>query len=173
MIFNLYDNDEVLMLNGMLLSRAKAMGSKYLRIGITSGCFDLIHKMHLQFLKRCRRQCDFLIVGVDTDEQVARMKGPERPIIPDWERVEIVESLKPVSAAFVMEDPHELDYLVHMLGVGMIFRNQEFLGRESEVHGSNAAKVVIIPDVLPANSTSDVIKTMLNRHGILQTGAKP
>ena len=63
------------------------------KIGYTTGVFDLFHIGHLNILKRARLECDYLIVGITTDELAMSIKG-EKPFIPFEERMEIVESIK-------------------------------------------------------------------------------
>ncbi len=67
------------------------MSKKY-QIGYTTGVFDMFHVGHLNILKRAKEQCEFLIVGVSTDEVVRGYKG-KMPIIPYEERIEIVKSI--------------------------------------------------------------------------------
>ncbi len=66
---------------------------KKYKIGYTTGVFDLFHIGHLNIFKRAKRQCEFLIVGVSTDELVMEYKN-KCPVIPHNERIEIVESIK-------------------------------------------------------------------------------
>ncbi|HIC83615.1 MAG TPA: glycerol-3-phosphate cytidylyltransferase, partial [Candidatus Marinimicrobia bacterium] len=63
------------------------------RIGYTTGVFDLFHIGHLNILKRAKLECDYLIVGITTDELAMSVKG-EKPFIPFEERMEIVEAIK-------------------------------------------------------------------------------
>ena len=63
------------------------------KIGYTTGVFDLFHIGHLNILKRARLECDYLIVGITTDELAMSVKG-EKPFIPFEERMEIIESIK-------------------------------------------------------------------------------
>jgi glycerol-3-phosphate cytidylyltransferase len=71
-----------------------------MKIGYTSGVFDLFHIGHLNILKRARSECDYLIVGVTTDEEVLRIKNI-RPVIPFKQRIEIVKSIKYCDKAVV------------------------------------------------------------------------
>jgi len=68
------------------------------KIGYATGVFDMFHVGHLNVLRRARLECDYLIVGVTTDELVEQIKG-RRPIIPFDERVEIVNNIKYVDEA--------------------------------------------------------------------------
>ena len=74
------------------------------KIGYTTGVFDLFHIGHLNILKRARLECDYLIVGITTDELAMSIKG-EKPFIPFEERMEIVESIK-----FVDEEVPQTNY---------------------------------------------------------------
>ncbi|MDX9847997.1 MAG: adenylyltransferase/cytidyltransferase family protein [Tenuifilaceae bacterium] len=76
-------------------------------IGYTSGVFDLFHIGHLNILKNAKSLCDFLVVGVTTDEVAALMKG-KKPIIPFAERIEIVESIKFVDKAIAKTSTNNL-----------------------------------------------------------------
>lgn len=69
------------------------MESQKYKVGYTTGVFDLFHIGHLNLLKRAKEQCEYLIVGVSTDELVESYKG-HKPIIPFEERIAIVEAIK-------------------------------------------------------------------------------
>lgn len=140
------------------LLRAAIQGKK---VGLTSGCYDLFHHMHLVYLKRCRRQCDILLVGVDSDDLVRKVKGPERPIVPEHQRVALVSELNCVSAAFIMGELNDFLAAVNLFGVGIIFKNQHF--RPEEVLGCEKANVVIIPDVNQFDSTTGIIEEIKKR----------
>ena len=65
-------------------------------VGMTSGCWDLLHASHLYYLDRCKEQCDRLIVGVDSDQLVKDNKGPHRPIHSEIHRLDLVWRLDKV-----------------------------------------------------------------------------
>lgn len=125
-------------------------------IGLTSGCYDLFHNLHLTYLQRCRRMCDFLIVGVDSDDLVRNTKGPERPIIPEHHRVNLVSALRCVDAAFIMGSLKDFELAVDGLKPKFIFKNQNF--RPQDVIGVDAAEIVTVPDVFQPDSTSGIIE---------------
>ena len=126
-------------------------------IGLTSGCFDLIHFQHFWYFIRCRRHCDVLIVGIDSDEMVRKQKGPTRPFIFDFKRAIMVDALKQVDSTFVMRGLHDLGKAAQLIRPDYLFRNNEYAGRESEVVGHEFAKeVVIIYDVEDHRSTTEL-----------------
>jgi len=133
------------------------------KVGVTTGTFDMFHEMHRTYLQRCRRRCNFLIVGVDSDDLVRETKGPDRPIVPEHQRVSLVASMSAVGAAFTLDSLQDLRTLVDLGSVNLIFRNQEWKGREKEVVGSDKAEVVIISDSVQVNSTSQLIEEVIRR----------
>jgi cytidyltransferase-like protein len=129
-----------------------------MHVGLTSGVFDLIHFGHLQYLERCRALCDRLLVGVDSDEMVREAKGPTRPIIPELERLQMVQSLTPVDAAFLLRDLPDLERIVRQFRVTTVFKHEGFKGMANVVGvGDGLATLIIIPDVPGLVSTSTII----------------
>ena len=133
-----------------------------LRVGITSGCFDMFHFLHLHYLQRCKQLCDVLIVGVDSDRKVRDDKGEERPIVNERHRLAIINALKCVDACFILDSLDKLgdicDTFIRKKEYGYVFRNQEWEGRESEVIvGNSNARVIIVPDVEDTTSTTELI----------------
>ena len=130
-------------------------------IGLTSGCFDLFHSLHLAYLQKCRRMCDVLIVGVDGDDSVRKTKGPSRPIVPEHQRVMLVNALECVDITFVMGSLADWDRACGVFHPTVLFKNTNF--KPDEVMNPYKAEVVIIPDVVVADSTSAIIQEILKR----------
>lgn len=87
---------------------------KQYKIGYTTGVFDLFHVGHLNILKKAKEKCEFLIVGVSTDELVMKYKN-KQPIIPYEERIEIVEGIKYVDEAIPQKDRDKYRAWEHLL----------------------------------------------------------
>lgn len=87
-----------------LVGHMKGLGCKVI---LTQGTYDMVHIGHARYLEEARRQGDFLIVGVDSDEKVRSRKGPDRPVVPEGERLEMLTHLRCVDAVFLkgMKDP--------------------------------------------------------------------
>lgn len=77
------------------------------RIVLTQGTYDLVHIGHARYLEAAKRHGDVLIVGVDSDKKVRARKGPDRPIVPEHERMEMIMHLRPVDLVVLkrMDDP--------------------------------------------------------------------
>lgn len=85
----------------VLCERWRAEGN---RVVTTNGCFDLVHAGHIETLTFAKRQGDILIVGVDTDEHVAQIKGRARPIIPLTHRMVVLSALRPVDVVVPIDN---------------------------------------------------------------------
>ncbi len=83
-----------------LIDHCKGLG---LKIVLTQGTFDMIHVGHGRYLKEAKEHGDLLVVGVDSDKKVKHRKGPERPVVPEGERLEMLTHLRYVDVVFLKE----------------------------------------------------------------------
>ncbi|HKS11349.1 MAG TPA: adenylyltransferase/cytidyltransferase family protein [Pyrinomonadaceae bacterium] len=88
-----------------LVIRINAERQNGARVVLANGCFDVLHVGHVRYLAGARELGDVLVVGVNSDEQVARLKGPGRPILPADERAELVAALESVTYVTVFDEP--------------------------------------------------------------------
>jgi rfaE bifunctional protein nucleotidyltransferase chain/domain len=138
-----------------LVERLRADGR---RIVFTNGVYDLLHPGHIRYLEHARSLGDALIVGVNADESVRRIKGPSRPINPEGERAEIVASLGCVDAAVIFEEdtPAEIIRLVQpdILVKGADWPADQIVGRDTvEARGGR----VVLAEVESGFSTTAII----------------
>lgn len=82
------------------LQALKAAGKK---VAFANGHFDLMHVGHLRYLRAARAEADALVVAINDDDSVARLKGPERPIVPAAERAELLAALEPVDFVVIFD----------------------------------------------------------------------
>lgn len=80
------------------------LAAQGLRVALTNGCFDLLHPGHLHLLRAARARADRLVVGVNTDLSVRRLKGPERPVQPAVHRALLLAALRPVDYVVLFGD---------------------------------------------------------------------
>lgn len=131
----------------------------------TNGCFDLLHIGHIRYLYDASRLGDVLIVGINSDESVTRLKGPSRPMIPEAERAEMLAALSCVDyvSIFSEDTPDELIKLirpnVHVKGGD--YRPEDL--PEAPLVKSLGGRVVIAP-LVNGRSTTITITHILERH---------
>ena len=125
--------------------------------GLTSGCFDLFHFSHLEFLRKCRAQCDRLLVGVDGDDLVHKTKGENRPIHDELHRLNLLNSLDVVDMAFILSDLYALTGISREFRVTKVFKCEKFIHVEHVygVHDADAT-LIIVPDEPNMVSTTDI-----------------
>jgi rfaE bifunctional protein nucleotidyltransferase chain/domain len=84
------------------------------RVVFANGCFDLLHVGHVRYLEAARSLGDLLVVGINSDEQVRRLKGEGRPYVPERERAETVASLRAVDYVTVFQEPTVTELLLSL-----------------------------------------------------------
>ena len=99
---------------------------KKYKIGYTTGVFDLFHVGHLNILRAAKEQCDYLIVGVTTDELCHERKG-RYPIIPEEDRIEIVKAIRYVDEVLRQEDMKKLD-VIKRVRADVVFVGSDWKG---------------------------------------------
>ncbi|MBK9155046.1 MAG: adenylyltransferase/cytidyltransferase family protein [Chloracidobacterium sp.] len=85
-----------------LTEAVRASGRKII---LANGCFDLLHVGHVRYLDGAKAVGGFLVVGINSDRQVAALKGAGRPVQPQDERAEVIASLRPVDAVTIFDEP--------------------------------------------------------------------
>ena len=135
----------------------------------TNGCFDVLHVGHARYLREARALGDLLIVGVNTDASVRKLKGPSRPVIPEDERAEMLASLEVVDyvTIFGEDTPCELLELIrpsiHVKG-GDYSLDQVIEREVVEAAGGE----VVVGIHIPARSTTDIVARILELDGMDQ-----
>ncbi len=148
-----------------LLGIIKDLKAKGKRIVFTNGCFDLLHIGHVRYLEEAKALGDVLVVGVNSDTSVRKLKGPKRPILPEEERAEILSGLGCVDYVTLFHeiDPLELIRSVRpdVLVKGGDWTKEQIVGREAVER--SGGEVFTIPFVEKA-STSKLIEMILKRY---------
>jgi D-beta-D-heptose 7-phosphate kinase/D-beta-D-heptose 1-phosphate adenosyltransferase len=141
-----------------LVQQRRAWRDAGLLVVFTNGCFDLLHPGHVALLEAARREGDRLIVGLNSDASTRGLKGPQRPVIPQAERAEVLLSLEAVDRVILYEEPTPARLvellLPDVLVKGSDWAQDQIVGRATvEAAGG---RVVRVP-LLPARSTSDLV----------------
>ncbi|MEP6819082.1 MAG: adenylyltransferase/cytidyltransferase family protein [bacterium] len=142
-----------------LLTRITEERVRGCRIVLANGCFDILHAGHVRYLEGACALGDMLVVGVNSDAQVARLKGAGRPILPERERAELVASLQAVDLVTIFAEPTVSELLlalkpdVHAKGTDYT----EETVPERDVVRSYGGRVAIVGDPKD-HSTSEILK---------------
>jgi D-beta-D-heptose 7-phosphate kinase/D-beta-D-heptose 1-phosphate adenosyltransferase len=132
------------------------------RVVFTNGCFDLLHPGHIRLLEQARSLGDALVVGLNSDASVRRVKGDSRPLIPEMERAEVLAALAAVDFVVIFGEatPREIiaRLLPDVLVKGADWGADEIVGR-AEVEGAGG-KVVSIP-LQPGYSTTRILQRII------------
>lgn len=95
-----------------LVARVLDARTKGSTIVLANGCFDVLHAGHIRYLQGARALGDVLVVGINSDAQVTRLKGEGRPILPEHDRAEIVASLESVTLVTIFDEPTVTELLL-------------------------------------------------------------
>ena len=134
------------------------------RVVFTNGCFDLLHRGHTRLLQQARELGDLLIVGLNSDASVRRVKGPSRPVLPEEERAEVLSALASVDYVVFFDDPDPGSTIAALqpdvLAKGADWAKDQIVGRET-VEG-RGGRVATIP-LVEGSSTSGIIDRILEQ----------
>jgi rfaE bifunctional protein nucleotidyltransferase chain/domain len=150
------------------IRRWQADGEK---VVFTNGCFDILHAGHVRYLAAARELGDRLVVGLNTDASVRRLKGPKRPVACEADRAEVLSALGAVDAVTLFDDdtPEAL--------IGMLLPDILVKGADWAVEKIAGAKAVIehggavltVP-IVEGRSTTGIIETIVQLHCPRQSG---
>lgn len=142
-----------------LVARIKSEKAGGSRIVLANGCFDILHAGHVRYLEGARALGSLLVVAVNSNQQVARLKGAGRPILPERERAELIASLQAVDLVTIFPEPTVTELLlaikpdVHAKGTDYT----EETVPERDVVRSYGGRVAIAGDPKD-HSTSEILK---------------
>jgi D-beta-D-heptose 7-phosphate kinase/D-beta-D-heptose 1-phosphate adenosyltransferase len=133
----------------------------------TNGCFDLLHPGHVQYLEEARALGDYLVVGLNSDASVARLKGESRPLQDQWARARILLGLRSVDAVVLFEEDTPLA-LIRAIRPDVLVKGGDYapdgvVGR-AEVEGWGG-RLVLLP-FLPGHSTSRIERRIRSGRGV-------
>src|SRR6185437_2947259 len=130
-----------------------------LRIGFTNGCFDLLHPGHVRLLAGARAACDRLVVGLNGDASVTRLKGAGRPVQPVQSRAEVLAALEAVDLVVVFDEDTPLELIAQVkpgvLVKGADYAREQVVGRE--IVEALGGEVVLI-EIIPGHSTTSMVE---------------
>jgi D-beta-D-heptose 7-phosphate kinase/D-beta-D-heptose 1-phosphate adenosyltransferase len=130
-----------------------------LRIGFTNGCFDLLHPGHVKLLAEARAACDRLVVGLNDDDSVRRLKGDSRPVQDVHARAEVLAALEAVDLVVVFGEDTPLELIrrvrPRVLAKGGDYRREDVVGHD--LVEADGGEVMLI-DLVPGFSTTGIVR---------------
>jgi D-beta-D-heptose 7-phosphate kinase/D-beta-D-heptose 1-phosphate adenosyltransferase len=139
-------------------SQVKRWREKGLKVGFANGCFDLVHPGHVSLLRKAREQCDRLVVALNTDASVKRLKGENRPIQDEASRAAVIGSLRSVDLVTLFGEDTPLE-LIRLLRPDVLIKGEDYRVHEvigSDIIGQWGGKVFLIP-LEKGHSTTNII----------------
>lgn len=134
------------------LKKAKKEGKK---IVFTNGCFDILHAGHVRIIEFSKSQGDLLILGLNTDASIKRLKGPSRPINKEKDRAIVVSALQAVDGVVLFKEDTPLN-LIKIIKPDILVKGADYT-KENVVGREYAGKVVLCP-LVKGKSTTNIIK---------------
>jgi D-glycero-beta-D-manno-heptose 1-phosphate adenylyltransferase len=136
----------------LLTENARGQGSKII---LTNGCFDVLHVGHIRYLAGAKALGGFVVVGINSDEQVRRLKGEGRPVQAEAERAEIIASLRSIDAVTIFDEPN-VEALIRALRPDIHAKGTDYTERsvpEWETVIACGGRVAIVGDPKDHSST--------------------
>jgi D-beta-D-heptose 7-phosphate kinase / D-beta-D-heptose 1-phosphate adenosyltransferase len=141
------------------LERIEQWRHRGLKVGFTNGCFDLLHPGHVSLLAAARAACDRLVVGLNSDESVARLKGPTRPVQAEAARSAVLASLSSVDLVVVFPEDTPMA-VIAAIRPDVLVKGADY--RVEEVVGADLVKsyggAVVLAELMPGHSTTATIR---------------
>ncbi|UCB52880.1 MAG: D-glycero-beta-D-manno-heptose 1-phosphate adenylyltransferase [Candidatus Zixiibacteriota bacterium] len=135
------------------------------KVVFTNGCFDILHRGHIECLRKAKSFGDVLMVGLNGDSSVRKIKGDKRPILPQGDRAEILASLEMVDYVVIFREKTPFKVIASLvpdvLAKGGDYKKDEIVGRD--IVESAGGRVVRIRQV-PGRSTKGVIRKIARRY---------
>ena len=143
----------------------KELKAQNKKVVFTNGVFDILHAGHVDYLAKAKEFGDVLIVGVNSDASVKRIKGELRPVVPQQERAFIISSLKPVDFVTIFEEDTPFavinKLIPDVLVKGADWTKDKIVG--ADIVEANGGSVETI-EFVNQTSTTNIIKTVLEKH---------
>ena len=137
----------------------KNLRAKDLKIGFTNGCFDILHAGHVTYLEQAKNNIDFLILGLNSDSSVKKIKGAKRPIINQEDRARVLSSLEAVDAVIIFDEETPIKLIQRIkpnfLIKGSDYKLTEVVGHKEVTKWGGKVKLV---ELLAGRSSSNIIK---------------
>lgn len=144
---------------GSALHLRRKAGDEGRRVVFTNGVFDILHRGHVEYLAKARALGDLLVVGLNSDASVKRIKGPQRPLNPQEDRAAVLAALACVDAVVIFDEDTPLRLIEHLvpdvLVKGADWKVEEIVGADVVLRNGGRVENIAL---VPGRSTTEIIK---------------
>jgi D-beta-D-heptose 7-phosphate kinase/D-beta-D-heptose 1-phosphate adenosyltransferase len=150
--------EKIVAAGGDLAAHLSDWRKQGLRVGFTNGCFDILHPGHVKVLTAARGACDRLIVGLNSDASVKRLKGADRPVQDERARAEVLAALEAVDLVAIFEEDTPIE-LINRIRPSVLIKGGDYTREQVvgyEIVEATGGEVVLV-DILPGHSTTSLV----------------
>ena len=152
-----------------IISRAEAVSlvgswqSNEQQVVFTNGCFDIVHLGHIDYLEKARTLGSRLVLGLNTDASVSRLKGPSRPVVNEYARARLMAALAFVDAVVLFDEPTPLE-LIEAIGPDILVKGDDYsvqniIGADFVVNRGGVVKTIALVEGYSTSKLIEKIKT--------------
>ncbi len=150
-----------------LVEHRKALKRQGKKVVFTNGCFDIVHRGHVEYLAKARELGDALVVGVNSDDSVSRLKGPARPVVEEQDRAHVLAALAVVDFVCIFPEDTPLE-LIRALVPDVLVKGADWsidavVGKDVVEAAGGSVRTI---EFLPNRSTSRIIEKIARAGGV-------
>ena len=155
------------------LQTVQAWKRQGLRVGFTNGCFDIVHAGHIELLRQARACCDRLVVGMNSDASISRIKGPTRPVQGEASRAAVLSAISAVDMVVMFDEDTPLSLIELLLPTELIkgadYREDQVVGAEIvKAQGGRVHLVTLLPGLSTTAAISRIKQGQGNMAGLVE-----
>jgi D-glycero-beta-D-manno-heptose 1-phosphate adenylyltransferase len=148
------------------VEQVEAWHEQGLRVVFTNGCFDIVHLGHIDYLEKARAKGDKLVLGLNTDVSVSRIKGPLRPVVNETARARLMAALQFVDLVILFDEPTPLE-LIEAVKPNILVKGNDYsidtiVGADVVLQRGGSVETI---ELVPGYSTSGLIKKVVEAYG--------
>lgn len=141
-----------------LTKKIKEIKKEGKKVVLSSGSWDMLHVGHMRYLKQAKNQGDFLVVGVDSDKKIKKRKGPDRPVVPEDERLEMLSHLEFVDVIFLKKHTDKEGYLIKIVcpDILIVSESTRHDPKHLKIVSEFCKEVVVLPPQAETSTTAKI-----------------
>ena len=131
-----------------------------MKTAFTNGCFDVVHRGHIELFKFAKSKGNFLVVGIDSDNRIKKSKGVSRPINNEEDRKVLLESIRYIDKVVIFDNDYELESLISLHNTDFLIIGSDY--KDKKVVGRQYTKELIFFERIDEFSSTKIIENLAN-----------